>query len=283
MALRKDRPCPYEVMRRGKWRPAPPGTRRLAVEPASSGGSSPAPADGMADDGGGSGGPASPPASSATTATGQGAAKAGTAAAVSDVTGGHTGTSPALAEGAATPPRGFWPGMGGAGQPVVLRLPRGYAVILVVGVFALIVLSYLAGHSRGMRQGIETTRDRYESILAAAPQQDPFATPLIVEPGSAEDPRTEGYAYYRLIANHTEAVALSLVRFTRRHEVETFATVSNNGRFNVWAARAFDEDERGRLERESFLETLHSLGRAWRIEQRQPEDLFNASLIPYRP
>ncbi len=167
---------------------------------------------------------------------------------------------------------------------MVLRLPRGYAVVLVLGIFIIFALAYMAGYVRGERHGAEEMRQRYSELLESAERHDdPFATPHVIDPGGPEDPRIGGYYYFRLIANHSEEVARSLVAFTRARGVETFATVSNNDRFNVWAAQPFVRDDRTRGDRDSFRETLHGLGRQWRSEQQQPEDLFNASLIQYRP
>ena len=116
--------------------------------------------------------------------------------------------------------------VGRLNQPVVLRLPRGFAILAGLAVVGLVVLSFFVGQDYGQKNSLNSLsannlqnslRDNSGNALAI-PQAD--FKPLIVI-SEENDPRVVGLRYY-ILASYNKALALKLHKFLAAHKVETF-------------------------------------------------------------
>ncbi len=195
-----------------------------------------------------------------------------------------------------------------AGEPVFIRLPRGYLVLVALAVLVLIVLAYWVGHSRGHRAGVAsmTPADPVEPLLA---QENPAPPPdfLAVNPGGSgqgpgpagastnpasrrgaaagagTDPRREGMNYF-VLAHYPRSEAQRLSDFLGRGGVETFIAASHNaGLFQVLALEGFSRDEIKSERRTRLEQRLRQLGREWKEQHKGAGDLSDLFLSRYKP
>lgn len=163
----------------------------------------------------------------------------------------------------------------GSSAPLVLRLPRGLAVLAAAGVLGVIVLAYLVGVVRGsasagpepeelglgVRAGPDgyflSSDDGYEGTEVDAP-----ADPML------DEKREPGQNYMRLIQD-SEAYCRELGEFFGARGVAIQLVLVNNGRSCIAYAvkRGYRGDE---LDSESctrYKQQLLSLGRQWKIHK----------------
>lgn len=168
------------------------------------------------------------------------------------------------------------------GEPVVLRLPKGVALLIAVGVLLLILVAYWVGHARGGAAADSRHRQQIESMQttrASGPiplldegrsKQPP---PNDAQPaGSPRDPRLPGLNYL-LLAWYPEQEARRLASFLSERGVETFITTSNNARlFYVIGAQGFEQPRSG--PGKTYEDQLRRLGREWKAHNgNRGEDL----------
>jgi len=214
---------------------------------------------------------------------------------------------PAGASGEPTPPplspagegdrtgsvdRGGAPSSGGApwwvgsSAPIVLRVPRGLAVLICLALLGLIVLSYFVGYAKGNGDLAAKINQAVEDELVLAgrglpPPEVRGGTDILGREadggagsgggagGSAEseDPRTAGLNYM-VLATLPPDDALPLVRFLRGHGVETILVsvkVRGSEQVQVVAVnKGFAGADLGSQARWDYEARLKALGRAWK-------------------
>ncbi|MEM9790767.1 MAG: hypothetical protein AAF842_10220 [Planctomycetota bacterium] len=173
------------------------------------------------------------------------------------------------------PPRG--PRSGGLGEPIVLRVPRGLAVVAMVGVLGLIVSGYAAGQRRGYAAGEEAARALAEEELretarllgrtvdgAMAAGRGEAAAVDGVGPGEVyREPRRRGLRYF-VISHEPPEEAAKLIAFVERLGVDAAAVPSDNPRFvKVIATQGFTADELRSATGRDYEQALRRIGRAW--------------------
>lgn len=206
-----------------------------------------------------------------------------------------------------------------AGQPLVLRVPRGLALVLFVGGLFLLVVAYMIGLSQGHRQGVaaagsdgggilgfpalvvnptpqattpdSTERSPSRPTPAATARQTVTPTPiatagnqtavvnLVTLPGSA-DARQAGINYF--IVNYPEAVARRLVAFALANGVEAQAIKRHNSAsFQVIFLQGFGKSELSSPARREYERMLHRIGRTWKEQNPDATDLSQTYLVRY--
>lgn len=166
------------------------------------------------------------------------------------------------------------------GHPIVIRIPRGYAVLLVVAVFAMILLAYWAGVSRAVR-------------IAAAPGSAQMTVTAHAPPpqgaGSAPAPQRIAGRSYLLLTSFPKVPddapgqrreADRLVRFLRECRVAATVENLNNGGFEVVDLYGFNESQLGGTDYRDYVSALRRLGREWKKTHNGTRDF--SSLRPLK-
>lgn len=173
----------------------------------------------------------------------------------------------------------------GSSAPIVMRVPRGLAVVICLGVIGLIVLAYFVGHSRGNADLAQKINQAVEDELVMAgrglpPPQQRGGTDILGRGGEdgsggassrgadAADPRTPGLNYM-VLATLRPDDALPLVEFLREEGgVETILVsvkVGGSQQVQVVAVnKGFAGSELGSDARWDYEARLKALGRAWK-------------------
>ena len=173
-------------------------------------------------------------------------------------------------------PPGNW--LARAKYPILLRVPRGYAVLGVAVFLGLIVLVYLVGHQRGYGEGLgEGRADQFEAKPPFVPTADgveptteageSVVGPLKLQnkPWPGPETRRGGGNYLRL-AYCEEDYARDLCSFFASREVDTFAKRLDNGRFIVYiTSQGFPGPElKAHLPGGQFKSRMKQYGREWK-------------------
>ena len=93
-----------------------------------------------------------------------------------------TSAPPPSPPAAATPPaRGIW---ARSRQAVVLRIPRGYLALLVVGVLLLLFTAFWAGRAAGFKNGFAQAQVQLEAVIPTGQVRDgePRVAPPLLFP-----------------------------------------------------------------------------------------------------
>ena len=171
----------------------------------------------------------------------------------------------------------------GASVPVILRLPRGFAVLAAAGVLSLIVLSYWVGYTRGVsategefeQQTINLRDDRVPRRgqvieMRSAASNGGFLDASDVAGGGATadgDPRREGLNYL-IVARFPrglETEAERLASFLREGGVEAAAISSDNGElFHVVGLQGYTTEEYRAGRHHAYMDQVRRLGRQWK-------------------
>lgn len=169
-----------------------------------------------------------------------------------------------------------------------LRLPRGYAVLLLLGILLIVGLAYWVGQQRGYRLAAELYQAQIQELNENQNRLQ-VGLPEVVEPGSRLDSREPGQWYLKL-AEIPRRDGIRLVQFLRSRGVEAIGTVRHNvglapsdglDRIDVWALRPFSGLDDPEITR--FKRILEPIGKAWRQDQGGPDALENAALYQYQP
>lgn len=189
-------------------------------------------------------------------------------------------TSPAVREPSvdrADPAASWWER---TKYPVMLRVPRGYVALAGIFLVSIVVLAYMVGQSRGMREGIAQTRAEYEQVygsdagaVAFVPgreRQGSGTGAVIAEPDAAdnafyittEDPREEGKNYF-VVATDDEAGAKRLLKFLAARNVEAAGFATDRGLYQVIVLWGFAGSERSSSKVKDYERSLQRLGAEW--------------------
>ncbi|MBX2853128.1 MAG: hypothetical protein KTR15_15445 [Phycisphaeraceae bacterium] len=169
-------------------------------------------------------------------------------------------------------PPGRAPWWVGSASPLVLRVPRGVAVLCVAGLLLVIVLAYWVGSMRGAagarpeavepglgeRTGpngfFESPDDDY-----AGPEVDVPKDVLVVER------REPGLNYMQLITSTREDCEKLARFFGARGVAIQLVPVHNKGLWVAYAVkRGYRSDEMGSESQQRYEQMLRSLGRQWK-------------------
>ena len=180
-------------------------------------------------------------------------------------------------------------------EPLVLRLPRGVAILVFMGVLAMVVTAYWVGSSRGVAQQVAKQRARETQfsqlygrlraepvVLAGEKEQDLVAkdgerlsllervlqaTGDVVVPKEM-DPREDGKNYLVLTMTDRET-AVRLIEYMRERQVEAGAFVPSNGGLarrglvEVIYLRGFESGQMSG-EAKRVMQDMKRLGESWR-------------------
>jgi len=208
------------------------------------------------------------------------------------------------------------PGEGGGGgwmTPLLLRVPRGLAAVVIVGVLALIAVAYWVGHSRGESkirkeaEQLSAQQSQFAEDVARAQNSGTAAPPRTQTPTPPNNNRTAltpppnptaggagpksvltpgkrqvGLHYFLLMTTDRKG-SDEFVQFLKDNQVEAGAFLSNNGRFyEVYALRGFPKDLLASKEREDYEAELKRVGRRWKALKRGNTDLSDMAPRQYR-
>ncbi len=173
----------------------------------------------------------------------------------------------------------------GSSAPIVLRVPRGLAVVICLALVGLIVLAYFVGVVRGS-SGLEARVNTAVEVELLQASQHGMAPPDVrgskqiigrkedtgvsgAKPGteSPRDPRKPGLNYM-VLATLPGPDAIPLVDFLRDNGVETIlvsVTVRGSEQVKVVAVnKGFEGAELNSQARGEYQSMLRTLGRAWK-------------------
>ncbi|MFA9477032.1 hypothetical protein ACERK3_01870 [Phycisphaerales bacterium AB-hyl4] len=205
----------------------------------------------------------------------------------------------------------WWASLG-AGSPVVLRVPRGLAVVLVVALVGLLMLSYWVGHSRGTSAGVTAAEEAWpveDSGIRAAPVRrggnggaggatagvsgaaevssgasgEPSAGGGGQAAAVSGDPREPGRNYFVLAFYPPDAARVLADWLAAEHGVATvLESVQNRRELEVIAVdRGFHREDLSSEERREYERELRAIGRAWQRHNRGRGDALE-SMYPKR-
>jgi hypothetical protein len=169
-------------------------------------------------------------------------------------------------------PPGRAPWWVGSASPLVLRLPRGVAVLSVAGLLLLIVLAYWVGAMRGAA-GAEPQQVDLGLGQRTGPDgffvtpDDGYEGPVVEVPEDAltVERREPGLNYMQLMTSSREDCE-KLARFFGSRGVAIQLVPVNNK--ELWVAfavkRGYRSDEMGSESRQRYEQMLRSLGRQWK-------------------
>lgn len=177
------------------------------------------------------------------------------------------------AGGAGSSSGGRVPWWVGSSSPLVLRVPRGLAVLGVAGLVLLIVLAYWVGAVRGSASAQQAVaaagmgeRSGPEGYYIAA--DDGYQGPEQEVPEGVvegEDRRVPGMCYVRVVES-TEADCRRIAEFFASRGVAMQVTRGNNDRFRVYVIeRAYSPQETESESAQYFLRQMRGHGRAWKV------------------
>lgn len=189
---------------------------------------------------------------------------------VTDTTSASAGSA-SSGGGAAAP---WWVG---SSSPIVLRVPRGLAAAIVVGLLLLLVLAYFVGSVRGSAAAKANLDEQSTAAVAGTPgprQAPPVAVSQEPEPVLTEDGgpaarvdherRQPGQNYLRLQTGEKEECD-RLAAFMADKGVAIQLYETRSGQFIVYAVdRGFRADELNTDACLAYKRKLMDLGRAWK-------------------
>ena len=170
----------------------------------------------------------------------------------------------------------------GASEPLLLRVPRGMALSLLVGLLGLLFLAYWVGYSRGDSAAEKRVTAIYEPHLSGEQRTPPTRPGASQSPDTAvsgssgqvsgqnstaavPDQRIPGMNYL-VLAVYPYDEALRLQKFLAGRQVEVMLGPRNNkGLCQVITLRGFTRQQfRDTNEAERFRTRLQALGRDWK-------------------
>ncbi|QDU71288.1 hypothetical protein [Mucisphaera calidilacus] len=169
------------------------------------------------------------------------------------------------------------------GEPLVLRIPKGFAAGAVALLLLLLVLAYWVGYQRGSGASV---RGEQNAVTPSPPGPLQIETPPAFigadldsagvvpinlettplgphRPGSDADPRRDGLNYL-ILATYPADEADRLADFLAGQGVATVLDPVNNARFQVIAVNVgFTRDAFEQGIHETYRRTMLEIGRAW--------------------
>ncbi len=157
-------------------------------------------------------------------------------------------------------------------NPIVVRIPRGFAILIGAGVLGLVALAYWVGQARG-------TAD-VEQVGPAAP---------VLVPEGYDWPQVAGRRYFVLTAfpvnqrrpSESLKLALHCARFLRRNGVETAIEPLANGDLQLVDLMGFEPDEVGTDAWHDRMGRLKRLGRSWKVNHGGADEFSMMRAEPY--
>ncbi|MFW5682728.1 MAG: hypothetical protein ACOC1G_06955 [Phycisphaeraceae bacterium] len=200
--------------------------------------------------------------------------------------------SPVRSDG--VPPGQWLQWLSHAGPPLVLRVPRGLAISVVLGVLGLLVVAYWVGYERGESAATPQyeTQDRSDRIPAVirrdagegsnnGPTTSTAGNPdgvASLDAGGAVDPRTPGHNYM-VMARRNRRDAQRLAQFVMDQGVETILVPLRDDMFLIVATERGFESVRSE-EAQAYRNRLREIGRAWKRHNQgrgsELEDMYFA-------
>lgn len=183
----------------------------------------------------------------------------------------------------------------GASEPMILRVPRGLAVCLLLGLLGLLVLSYWVGHSRGGTAAQARVRAEYEPALTESGRVSPTGTGLITDRsgGATADSGVSGYDDPRVLGRNYLVLALypldeaqRLRAFLAGRQVDVMIGLRNNkGLRQVIALNGFTREQMRTSDAEDrFMTKLRGLGRQWKsFNHGKGDDLSSMYYEKFEP
>jgi hypothetical protein len=180
---------------------------------------------------------------------------------------------PAVTEKESIPrPPGRAPWWVGSASPLVLRIPRGIAILSIAGLLLVIVVAYWVGSIRGASAAtpgpVETgLGERTGPNGFFVSPEDDYAGP---EVGVPEDDltverREPGLNYMQLITSTREDCEKLARFFGARGVAIQLVPVHNKGLWVAYAVkRGYRSDEMGSESQQLYEQMLRSLGRQWK-------------------
>lgn len=171
-----------------------------------------------------------------------------------------------------------WWTQSGAGVPLLMRVPRGIALLAAVGLVGLLVLAYWVGHTRGVTAGRQTAgetvgipaqrgapADPFNTRVPAVNDRQPVPSGASGKPAKPADPRVAGHNYL-ILARYPLEDARRLAEFLREQGVASvLVPVDNGSSFHVIAAdEGFTSDEFGSERKLAYERKMQAIGRAWK-------------------
>ena len=185
-----------------------------------------------------------------------------------------------------------WWAQSGAGIPILLRIPRGIAVLVVVGLLAGMLLAFWVGTLVAGPDGAPLAGDppppRQPPLGWSPPDNNQHqADPVQSRQTSRDqartgDPRQPGRNYFLLASVYTHAEAHRLSEFLAGHGVETIVVPGNNDRSAVIAVdQGFTGENDPAVA--AYRQRLLQAGQAWRRHAPEHRDsLDTMHLVLYR-
>lgn len=205
--------------------------------------------------------------------------------------GGPSMPVPNASEPATTTP-GRAPWWVGSSAPLVLRVPRGLALLAVVGVLGVIVLAYLVGSARGAASAKPDPEDASLGERSGpdgyfVSSEDGYEGTEIDVPGDAltAERREPGLNYMRLIQSN-EADCRKLAEFFGSRGVAIQLVLVNNARSCIAYAvkRGYRGDELDSESCKRYRQQLLSIGQQWKIQNgNRGTDLSTMYFELYNP
>lgn len=188
-----------------------------------------------------------------------------------------------------------------ANGPVMVRIPRGYLVLLVASFLLLIVLAYWVGSARGYYRvirdleegtgpsGMARTSELQRGIdgsILGNPSKGTSADPSEggEHSGARGDPREPGKNYL-ILARYPLEDAQRLIAFLGERGVEAKGIPAHTrGLWLVVATRGFDRTEVNAEAGTEFKNQMRRIGRAWQAQNGpQSDDLASMYFSRYDP
>ena len=181
--------------------------------------------------------------------------------------------SPVVTEKDSIPrPPGRAPWWVGSASPLVLRVPRGVAIMCVAGLLLVIVLAYWVGSMRGAA-GARPEPDEPGLGERTGPNgffespDDDYAGPKVDVPEDVltAERREPGLNYMQLITSTREDCEKLARFFGARGVAIQLVPVHNKGLWVAYAVkRGYRSDEMGSESQKRYEQMLRSLGRQWK-------------------
>jgi len=167
-------------------------------------------------------------------------------------------------------------------HPILIRLPRGYALLLCAGALAMLIVAYAVGYARGKSTWYAIGKAEAEAEHRNLPQYRLSSDGGPATGGSPGVDRRQPGLNYLVLARYPKADAQRLVQFLAAHQVETALVPVNNGRlYHVVDLAGFERTGVDAFKQRELL--LRRLGRIWKARHRGPSDLSDMWPQKYAP
>lgn len=177
----------------------------------------------------------------------------------------------------------------GSSSPIVLRLPKGLAVLAVVGLLLLIVVAYSVGSARGAASAkpelVQAIGERTGPAGWFEAEDDAYEGPVERPPEKVilDERREPGLWYLRLMTSTPEDCR-RLAEFMHSRGVAIQLVMRDNGRSVAYAIdRGYRTDEKDSEAAQHYLGWMRQRGREWKLRNGgRGDDLSSMFYAQYR-